>query len=178
MDRSIDAESKTYKDFRYFNKLVLSKAVEEINQKTDIYVTYERIRTNGAKIGKIRFRIQKQEVQMSFNDYVFEQMANTEKQKKIVDVRETPITEEDELADMLSTACSDEFTEKEMIEIADLVRKAIPEVSLEGRYPRGVDCARYEYLQRVFHKLDAQSEKTNIRDRFAYLKTMIKADCP
>lgn len=47
---------KSYKDFSLFRKKVLEKAQEEINELTDINVSFEPI-TKGRKVIKVKFRI-------------------------------------------------------------------------------------------------------------------------
>lgn len=49
---------KSYKNFADFKKRVLDKAQKEINELTDINITYEPI-TKGRKVVQVKFRIQK-----------------------------------------------------------------------------------------------------------------------
>ena len=46
--------SKTYSEFRYFNKLVVKPSIEEINEKTEITIVMETVK-NGRNITDIRF---------------------------------------------------------------------------------------------------------------------------
>lgn len=54
----LDADDKgTYKEYRYFNKMVIKPAVKEINEQTDITVTYTPKR-NGKNIESLIFTIE------------------------------------------------------------------------------------------------------------------------
>lgn len=54
----LDADDKgTYKEYRYFNKMVIKPAVKEINEQTDITVTYAPKR-NGKNIESLIFTIE------------------------------------------------------------------------------------------------------------------------
>lgn len=51
-----------YKDFRDFERRILKVAKKEINEKTDIWIDYEKIK-EGRRIGKISFEIQSKYVE-------------------------------------------------------------------------------------------------------------------
>ena len=51
-------KESTYAEFKYFNKFVLKKASEEINEQTDCHFTYEPIR-RGRKVAFIQFTLKK-----------------------------------------------------------------------------------------------------------------------
>lgn len=78
---------KKYEKFKDFNKYILKKAEEEINEKTDIKFTYEKI-TKGKLTRAIKFKIEKNE----------EDIKKSEKEKfneteKVIDINKDEITE-------------------------------------------------------------------------------------
>ena len=58
----LDANKDTYKKFKYFNSFVLTPAIQEINDQTDIHVTATPLRT-GRKVYAVRIRIEHRDAQ-------------------------------------------------------------------------------------------------------------------
>lgn len=90
---------KQYKSFSLFRKNVLDKAVDEINDKTDLNVNYDKIRS-GRYISDIQFHIKKEEAD-----------SNQENQKHIDTVKQTEAERELENAKAYADAMSSQFTQ-------------------------------------------------------------------
>lgn len=58
----LDANKDTYKKFKYFNSFVLTPAIQEINDQTDLHVTATPLRT-GRKVYAVRIRIERRDAQ-------------------------------------------------------------------------------------------------------------------
>lgn len=58
----LDANKDTYKKFKYFNSFVLTPAIQEINDQTDLHVTATPLRT-GRKVYAVRIRIEHRDAQ-------------------------------------------------------------------------------------------------------------------
>lgn len=58
----LDANKDTYKKFKYFNSFVLTPAIQEINDQTDLHVTATPLRT-GRKAYAVRIRIERRDAQ-------------------------------------------------------------------------------------------------------------------
>ena len=163
-----------YEQYRYLNYRILSPAVKEINEKSDIFIEYEKVlggkSSTRPSVSAVRFFVKTgNSKQMSFSDYV-------EIEDKSLKVASGGNKDEDEkISAQLKEISNNEFSQAQMNEIIILIRKAVP---FGKEYPRGIDCARMEYVTEVYAKLQTAAEKTKIDNRFAYLKGIIKKDCP
>ena len=103
-DRIDELAEKTgqtkYKEYKIFNRNVLSKAKEELNQKTSIKVDYEPIK-NGRKTEGIRFFVTKKDAEVA--------KANTDAH-----------INKDEILDDLIDLMHDDFKLREIRELAEL----------------------------------------------------------
>ncbi len=100
--------------------------------------------------------------------------------KKLISEKVKEANKEKELeatTEFLSEACDNEFTPKQMYEIILL----LGEKEFEGKNRADKDLKRYEYLVRMYAKMDAAtelnaSEGNPIKNRFAYFKKMLAND--
>jgi plasmid replication initiation protein len=74
--KSIDLEelkkliyAENYKDFKGFRRRVLEPSIKEINEYTDLTVTYDTMRT-GKSVSSIRFRIRRKQYPSNYAAYV------------------------------------------------------------------------------------------------------------
>lgn len=79
--------------------------------------------------------------------------------------------------EFLSEACDNEFTPKQMYEILLMLNEK--EFDGDNRYAKDVE--KYDYLNKMYAKMDATTEKSGdegnpIKNRFAYFKKMIAND--
>lgn len=156
----------TYKEFKRFNDLILKKCHKELHEKTECRFTYEPIK-KGRSVAFIRFTvktlpaIEPESVpgQLALGDYI------------------------DDFVEWLSGACSPvgqscEFTRLEMEQIAELLH-AVPRYKLPQDTTTGTDDYKfraYHYLSICYAKMNRMTEKTKIKNRFAYFCKIIKED--
>lgn len=144
-----------YKEYKIFNRNVLAKAKEELNKKTSLHVDYEPIR-NGRKTVKIRFFVTKKESE---------------------EIEKPRILQEnkDDIMDQLINLMHDDFTFKEIREIAEFasydfekIKKAYDYMSnysttIEVPIAFLKDCLKNEYYE---HKAERKSPKNNSFNAF------------
>ena len=96
------------------------------------------------------------------------------KQNDIIDIDfenedEKPLSPYDENINFLSEACNNEFSKKEIIVLWDKMRQTMPSIIGDGKR-----C--YDYLQSKYNELNMKCEKSRIKNRFGYLKSMIDGE--
>lgn len=150
----LNCESDAYNEFKEFNRCILKRCQAELQKKTELRYTYEPMK-NGRKVVSIKFTL--------------ETLADIE-QKELPD-QLTLLDNEKEnqysskLVGFLAEACDYEFSDQDMIVIKDLIIQLIP---------NDKSTERYDYLVRKYHILNAQ--KQPIKNRYAYLKSIIQKD--
>lgn len=155
----MNCKADTYKQYYRFNELVLKKCQQELCEKTDISFDYKPIK-RGRSVSDIEFTV----------ETISEQVVSESEYEQLH--LDLPCDEEidygGELADLLgSAACDDEFTPEQIRIIQDLVLQAVGYA----------DHLKYcDYLTHKVHKMNLYDSKKKIKDRFAYLCTMIKQD--
>ncbi len=114
IDELVEKNGQTkYKEYKIFNRNVLSKAKEELNLKTSLIVEYDPIKSGRKTVG-IRFFVDK-------ND------AGNEKEK-------TPVVNKDEVLDELIELMHDYFKIKEIREIAETAQYDIEKIRKAYEY--------------------------------------------
>jgi len=160
-------EYTRYSDFKI---RVLDACQEALTENTDITFTYgpHGKLGPGGKILVLRFVISKN------TDYV-DQFTLDE----FIDIKseetEPPMpvrTRHDEIVDLLSDACSHEFLLAQVQLLLDLIIQIIP-IGVTG-----VGTEHHDYLFRKYNELNYQAGKREIKDRFEYLRAMIRAELP
>lgn len=148
-----------YSVFKDFKKRVLEPCVIEINQYSDLLVTYATEK-NGRKIAKVIFSIAKKS-------------KTQPQQKQLTDCNEEKYNEEWENPNLAlySSACNDEFTKEEITLLSVIIR---PELLPADQF--GNSGAVYKYLLRKYIEMNCESQYTEIKNRFKYLKKMIEKD--
>ena len=156
----------TYKEFKRFNDLILKKCHKELHEKTECRFIYELIK-KGRSVAFIRFTVETLPVLES---------DNVPGQISVADYK-------DDFVNFLSGACSSvgkecEFTRLEMEQIVELFR-SVPLYKLPQDTSTGTDSYElrsYRYLSICYAKMNRMSEKTLIKNRFAYFCKIIKDD--
>ncbi|WP_026653155.1 replication initiation protein [Butyrivibrio proteoclasticus] len=119
-DRIDELAEKTgqtkYKEYKVFNRSVLSKAKEELNKKTSINVEYEPIKC-GRKTTDIRFFVSKKDI-AAVNDAV-------------------PNINKEEVLDNLIDLLHDDFKLREIREIAEVAEYNEDKISKAYKYMKG-----------------------------------------
>lgn len=126
--RRITNTKDKYKPFSSFRKFVLEKAIEEINNKTDIFVKYEKI-YSGHYVTDVQFHIRKKPVN-----------ANEENMKHIETVEQTKINRELEDSKLVTSAIESSYTklllENWLLTVNDLTNTAILMGLAKNVYPK------------------------------------------
>lgn len=174
--------SDFYKNsFKDFNKDILKKAINEVNEKTDLLFSYSTIKA-GRKIVKVKFDLIKDNVRLPEPEqYLIENSNDNENEQlslidSIDEIHKTKY--KSQKLEFLAEACNNEFSELQMQVILDLIIQLVPYAD----YPDGgVDNERYRYLLRKYNELNCQSEKNQgkgktIKNRFLYLKKILESE--
>ena len=160
----------TYQEFKEFNKQVLKRAQQEINEKTSLKFSYEPIK-RGRSVGAIRFTVE------------------TLPKIDVPDVEPRQLSLfEDKSLDFIGGACTPknsdvcEFSAEQMEQIR-AVLAVIPENKLPENVPGNGDLEfrRYHYLAERYAALNAaearkKAQGETISNRLAYLVGMLKKD--
>jgi plasmid replication initiation protein len=156
-----------YPKWERFRVRVLDSCRTALSESTDISFTYEPHgrRGPGGKIITLKFIIKKNK------NYVDQITLNEFISIKEDEEEDTPIrTRHDEIIELMSDACDNEFTKEQVRILLDLVIQIVP-IGITG-----VGTEHHDYLSLKFHELKYQNTKQKIGRRFEYFKAMIKAD--
>lgn len=153
----LNCDSEAYNEFKEFNRCILKRCQNELQQKTELRYTYEPLK-NGRKVFAIKFTLEtltdiEQQEQQELPDQLT--LLDTEKESQY----------SSKLVGFLAEACDYEFSDPEMIVLKDLIIQLIP---------NDKSTERYDYLIHKYHILNAQ--KQPIKNRYAYLKSIIQKD--
>lgn len=158
---SCDKED-TYKEYKYFNNLLLKKIKKEINDKTDCKFDYEPVK-RGRYVVKIRFTIETLE-------------------KDIIPLTDMPgqmtLSEYAHGKDYLwAVAVEDfKFTNKELDELNEMI-VALPEHILPVLdVDSDVSLRRYHYIRIKAAEIQRRDGKEPIKSKIGYLKKVIEKD--
>ena len=155
----LNCTNESYSQFKEFNRYVLKRSMEEIEQKTDLRFLYDPI-YEGHSPTSIEF-------------YILPPKDDLEKaQKKIAesdkDQDEDPITHDRELTiSLLQSACNEEFSRAEILYFMSLFSEYhLYHTDFES-------LAQYHFLEQLYAKMNTLS---SIGNRFTYLSQMIKQE--
>ena len=165
-----------------FKRYVLDSCQDALQHTTDIAYTYERGKAGrGGKWISVIFHIQKNHDYISpltldkFIGMQCDSGIDDDDKGEIIEIsslfddKGNDSNIEDE--DLLSMACSGEFSETERQCILEIVKnKSLPP------HQYGTEIARFHYIKEMYSKLNVYAEKNNITDRFAYFCKMIEND--
>lgn len=160
----LNCNADTYKQYKYFNDLVLKKCHKELCEKTDISFDYKPIK-RGRSVSAVEFTV------ATVSDELANASDQLPEQLSIIDFDDKPqeIEYGGELANLLgSAACDDEFSPEQIRVLQDLVIKAVP---------NGDDIERCDYLIHQIHKMNAyDKDHKTVKNRFNYLRRMIEQE--
>jgi plasmid replication initiation protein len=156
-----------YPKWERFRVRVLEACQAALAEFTDISFTYAPYgrKGPGGKIFTLRFIISKNENyvdQLTLNEFI--------SLKDDQEEDEPTRTRHDEIMELMSDACEDEFTREQVQLLLDLVIQIVP-IGITG-----VGTEHHDYLSRKFHELNYQNTKKKIKKKFEYLRAMIQAD--
>lgn len=164
-----------YPRFNDFKCRVLDSCQQALKENTDIRFTYgpdpNSKRGRGGKINKLKFNIEKN------NDYVnrvtFDIFLNEKKLEVDADAGSCENEDENELSPydskikFLSNACNNEFNIREISVLYDIMVENLPHSTICD------DIACYNHMMRMYREMEMRNEKSEIKHRFAYIKSII-----
>ena len=133
-------------------RYVIDPAVNEINESTDLHVSYEFI--GRGQRAKLKFTIQRRAA-------IREELEG----QTTMDELEGPPEDPHDRIPFLSTAVGDEFSREQML--------ALLAASIDKYFPSGDEHAAWKYLRQMYTKMNTQNIK---KSRFGYLLAMIEND--
>lgn len=148
---------ETYKEYKRFNDRLLKRVQKEMNEKTECRFNYEPIK-KGRSVVAIKFTLE------TLSDIIKPKLDG--QTTLLSDQEKTSQYQTEDLA-FLAEACNYEFNNSQMIIIKDLLVHIVPEI-------HGTE--RYDYLQRQYNTLSYYHERSPIKNRFNYFKTMLTGD--
>ena len=163
LKKNLGATSSTYNEFKRFNDLVLKKAVNEINENTDIFVTYEKIK-KGRAIHSIRF-----------NPITSSALPTPE---DVIEVEEEAVVPEwtenvDDPLALFAEALPEGLSRDQVQFLKDEALKKLPG---EGLSQHEKDLRVYEYLWQKTKKMRAQRKPVHPNAYFSWLSGAIDGD--
>jgi len=177
-------DKKEYGDrFNNFKIKVLDACQQALKETTDIKFTYEPHgkRGKGGKILFLKFTIEKNTEyvdQMTLYEFIEER--KRENEETIADWNEpddNPDSDDEitssvykERIEFLAEACGNEFSFSEVVVLYNEMRKELPNSMILD------DIQCYDYLMDKYREMVMRSEKTKIKNRFAYLRSIIGKD--
>lgn len=163
---------ETYKQFKRFNDLILKKVQKEMHEKTECRFSYEPVK-KGRVVTAIRFTVDTLPRLDGVDD---------PNQITIFDYEEQQL-QGDRIA-FLQGACAPkgtsepEFSREEMTEILEVLA-TVPDYKLPADPATGtndMNFRQYHYLSMQYAAMNRRDTQKRIKNRFAYLLKMVKAD--
>lgn len=157
-----------YPRFGDFKADVLNVCQKSLQENTDIKFTYEPHgkKGQGGKILFLKFTIEKNEEyidQITIDEFIEENHLATVKEANESD----PMNER---LSFLAEACENEFSNSEILVLLAEMRKHLPSEMMRD------EIQTYDYLMDKYREMLMRAEKTKIKHRFGYLKSIIGKD--
>jgi plasmid replication initiation protein len=170
-----------YALFNNFKKWVLDACQQALQESTDLKFTYEPYgkRGKGGKILFLKFIIEKNEDyvdQLTLFDFIEERKREVEEAQDDWDEQDENTGNEGmvpayrEKMEFLRGACGNEFSFNEMVVLYNEMRHKLP----PGLLRDNIQC--YDYLIDKYREMIMRNEKTKIKHRFNYLRSIIGKD--
>ena len=159
----LNCNADTYKQYKYFNDLVLKKCHKEICEKTDVCFSYKPIK-KGRSVSAVEFTIEKNQApKISAANDMIEVIPNS------VETKEKDLAEIYESENLVAVAecCGDEFTSEQLQEIYDLASERVGSSDINKIV---------KHISQCIEKMNAQANP--ISNRFNYLCATIKKNKP
>lgn len=158
-------DKNEYLRYNNLKSKIIDVCQEALEKYTDIKFTCEPAGKlgQGGKIKNLRFTISRNENYidpLSLADFIDFQNSQTEFTS--------------ERLEFLSEACNNEFNEAELQVIYNLILKILP--SKIGELPSEYQLNAYDYLKRRYDELNWRASRTEIKNRFAYIRKLLEAD--
>ena len=165
-----------YTRWNNFRARILDASQTALASRTDIKYTWEVAGRlgKGGKIKTIKFNIEKNDDyirQFTIDEFFLEQGENViEGDMQEFEVENETEEAGDDIVSFLSEACENEFIREEVTLLHDYIVKIVP----YGHRNRSLDL--YDYLKSKYDELNYRAMKTDIKNRFGYLKKIIEME--
>lgn len=164
----LDITAPRYDGFKYLRAEILDKAINEINEKTDIDVSFERKTRGRVTVGLI-FNVKGKPAQLLPEEEL--------EQLSFFPESEIRNVYENDLMEFYAEAFNYEFTQEQLDIILQL--PAVQSQSRFGLEAESNQMRKYDYLQKKYAELNyrcVRADLAPVKDRFAYYKSIIEAD--
>ena len=171
-----------YAVWQNFKKRVLDASQEALARYTDIKFTWEVTgkKGKGGKINALKFIIEKNNNyirQFTLDDYLIEQSKveyddepeEFERPDEESDNLEMSTTYREKI-EFLAEACNNEFSFNEIVVLFNEMRSKLP----YGLIREDIQC--YNYLMGKYREMIMRNERTKIKHRFGYLRSIVGKD--
>jgi hypothetical protein len=161
-----------YPRYDNFKMRVLDGCQEALEIYTDIKFTYEPIKKSGRgrQVTGIKFTISRNDNYvdpLSLADFIDLQNTQNDIDNNIVEFQSEPL-------DFMAGACDNEFTEAEIQILYNLLTQILPHKV--GGSVQDYQIRAYDHLKHRYDELKLRATRTNIKNRFGYLKKLLEAD--
>lgn len=165
-EQKLDCKNDTYSSFKYFKRDILDKAVNEINKKTDVDVSYETIK-KGRYVVSIRFIYHKKEQMIEAADVDYSEIIAEDEPNEAANRRDLWKMPLEEFS----------FSPEQLDELRNLIF-TVPKWAYPPNQavPGDEDFDRHSYVMGKVLAIKNRNAVEPIRDKFAYLKTIINRD--
>lgn len=164
----LDITAPRYDGFKYLRAEILDKAIGEINEKTDIDVSYERKTRGRITVGLIFYVKGKPAQLLSEEDLAQLSFFQEHEIKNVYD---------NDLMEFYAEAVNYEFTQEQLDVILQL-----PAVQRQNKIGADLEqnqIRKYDYLKKKYTELNYRCSRADlqpVKDRFKYYKSIIEAD--
>lgn len=165
---TIGSIQKSYDSFKELRRRVLDPAIEEINEKTDIDVSFERKTRGRITVGLI-FNVKGKPAQMLPEEEL--------EQLSFLPESEIRNVYDNDLMEFYAEAFNFEFTQEQLNVILSLT--AVQQQREFGLSVHDNQMKRQDYLEKKYAELNYRCSRADlppVKDRFAYYKSIIEAD--
>jgi plasmid replication initiation protein len=173
----IGIEKKEYDGrFNNFKTKVLNACQQALQENTDLkfdYAPYGK-RGKGGKILFLKFTIKKNEDyvdQLTLDEFIEERRLTADNDGELDDyATDDGLSLFGQKVEFLMETCNNEFTFNEMTLLVNAMRNKLP----YSLYCDDIQC--YDYLCDKYNELAVHADRTQIRDRFRYMQSIIGKD--
>ena len=166
-----------YREYKYFNNLILKRCHKELNEKTELQYTYEPIR-KGRKVTEIKFTLESRAV-LPKETQIEGQLTFSESPDFEAETIEEPDTEElmtqkygSDALTFFAGSMDYEFSKEETRVLFDIVLDHYIE-------PKNDAISRYDFALRVYNRLKQRAAATELeplKSRYLYMKKLLEQE--
>jgi hypothetical protein len=153
--------AERYGQYKFFNSEVLKKCHKELNEKTSIKYSYKPIKS-GRKVTHIEFDV---DTLPSIDEPISKEVPG-----------QLDIFGKSDTLELWGRACDDKFSRVEMAQLAEVLRLIPSDKFSPYAVNDDIELQRYHYLAEKYAAMKRVNEKTAVKNRFAYMLAILKAD--